>query len=258
MTARQSSVRSAAGALIPITVLVALWQVVEVLVNARFPVVPAPTAIMQALFAHWTVIALNMQTTLAESVAGFVIGTGLGALIAFMFVTWPSFEEAAFNVVVTVHSIPLIAIAPLLIIWFGTGSEPEVIIAALACFFPTAVNMTRGFRAADPGMHDLMRVLGASRFTSFRRVVLPASLPYAFAALKIAAPGAILGATVGEWLGTGGLGYLLFSSMVNFDVALLWATMLITTLCALAGYLVFSVADHFATPWHRSSRETSP
>jgi len=159
--------------------------------------------------------------------------------LATLFVAVPRAERSLYNLVITVHSIPLVAVAPLLLIWFGVGITAPTIVAGLACFFPMAVNATRGLRAASASALDLMRVLDASAWQSFVRVRLPASLPYLITALKLGAPAAVLGATVGEWLGTAGIGYLLFSSMVNFQIELLWATMVIATAVALAGYLVF-------------------
>ena len=117
-----------------------------------------------------------------------------------------------------------------------------------------AVNATRGLRAASASTLDLMRVLDASPWQSFLRVRLPASLPYLVTALKIGAPASVLGATVGEWLGTAGVGYLLFSAMVNFQVELLWATMVIATAVALAGYLLVSGIERRFVGWSPAVR----
>jgi NitT/TauT family transport system permease protein len=111
------------------------------------------------------------------------------------------------------------------------------------------VNATRGLRAADARALDLMRTLDADRSQVLLRVRLPASLPYVVTALKLGAPAAVLGATVGEWLGTAGIGYLLFSSMVNFQVPLLWATMATATAVALAGYLIVVILQRTFVGW---------
>jgi NitT/TauT family transport system permease protein len=233
---------------------VAAWQLIELAVNAPFPVVPPPGAILGEAVHRWPVIMLNLRQTFGEALAGFVLGNLLGLVIAVLMVSWPSFEGSVYNLIVTVHSIPLIAIAPLLVIWLGNGSGPEVVIAAMACFFPMAVNMNSGLRAAHPLALDLMRSLNASPLSIFRHVLLPTAMPYLLTALKMGAPAAVLGATVGEWLGTGGLGYLLFSSMVNFNVPLLWATMLVSTLLALAGFALFAVIESVTLRWHAASR----
>jgi len=164
-------------------------------------------------------------------------------------VTWPRAEGALYNLVVTIHSIPLVAVAPILLIWFGVGLTAPTLVAALACFFPMVVNATRGLRAASTSALDLMRVLDADSRKVVLRVRLPASLPYVIAALKLGAPAAVLGATVGEWLGTAGMGYLLFSSMVNFQVALLWATMVTAAAVAIAGYLIVALLQRTFAGW---------
>lgn len=226
-----------------------LWEVIERIVGARFPVVPAPSAIgtagVRAAYPIW----LNLQLTLVEAAIGLVAGSVLGLLLAASFVAWPRTENALYNLVVTIHSIPLVAVAPILLIWFGVGITAPTIVAALACFFPMVVSATRGLRAASQSSLDLMRVLDAHPTQAFLRVRLPASLPYIVAALKIGAPASVLGATVGEWLGTAGIGYLLFSSMANFQVPLLWATMLIASAVAATGYLGFAALEAVTVDW---------
>jgi NitT/TauT family transport system permease protein len=236
MTRRRAWLETA----LSVVALVAVWEVVTRLIGARFPVVPPPSTILaagaQASYPIW----LNLRLTLIEAAIGLTAGSLFGLLLAATFVAWPRTEATLYNLVVTVHSIPLVAVAPILLIWFGVGIAAPALVAALACFFPMVVNATRGFRAASPSSLDLMRVLGASATQSLLRVRLPASVPFIIAALKIGAPASVLGATVGEWLGTAGIGYLLFSSMANFQVPLLWATMLVAASVAAVGYLAFA------------------
>lgn len=233
--------------------LVLVWEGVERLVAARFPVVPAPTDIAAALVRTAYPIWLNLQLTLVESAIGLVAGSLLGLALAAAFVAWPRAEGALYNLVVTIHSIPLVAVAPILLIWFGVGITAPTVVAALACFFPMVVNATRGLRAASASSLDLMRVLDADPAQAFLRVRLPASLPYVITALKLGAPAAVLGATVGEWLGTAGIGYLLFSSMANFQIPLLWGTMFVAAAVALVGYLAFAGLQRLTVSWHDRS-----
>ncbi len=230
--------------------LVVAWELLERVIGARFPIVPAPTAIATAGLRTAYPIWLNLRLTLIESTIGLLAGSVLGLLLAASFVAWPRAEGALYNLVVTIHSIPLVAVAPILLIWFGVGLTAPTIVAALACFFPMVVNATRGLRAASQSSLDLMRVLDADSAQTFMRVRLPASLPYVIAALKLGAPAAVLGATVGEWLGTAGIGYLLFSAMANFQVELLWATMFFAAAVALIGYLAFAAVERLAVSWH--------
>ncbi|MDQ6859377.1 MAG: ABC transporter permease [Chloroflexota bacterium] len=238
--------------LLSLVIVIALWELVARLIGARFPVVPPPSSIGAAGVQASYVIWLNLRLTLIEAAMGLAAGTVFGLLLAAVFAAWPRTEATLYNLVVTIHSIPLVAIAPVLLIWFGVGITAPALVAALACFFPMVVSATRGFRAASPSSLDLMRVLGASATQSFLRVRLPSSMPFIIAALKIAAPASVLGATVGEWLGTAGIGYLLFSSMANFQVPLLWATMLIAAGVAAIGYLIFAGIEEFALDWRGS------
>ena len=235
--------------------VVLVWEVIARLVNARFPVVPAPSAIGAAGAQAGQPIWLNLRLTLIEASIGLVAGSAAGLLLAVAFVAWPRMEATLYNLVVTIHSVPLVAVAPILLIWFGVGITAPAVVAALACFFPMVVSATRGFRAASPSALDLMRVLDASRTQSLLRVRLPASLPFIITALKIGAPASVLGATVGEWLGTAGIGYLLFSSMANFQVPLLWATMLVAATVAAVGYLAFAGIEQVAVGWRGHGRE---
>lgn len=241
--------RTGLEAALALVALMLAWEIAVRLVGARFPVVPAPSAIGAAGAQAVQPIWLNLRLTLIEASIGLAAGSALGLLLAATFVAWPRLEASLYNLVVTIHSIPLVAVAPILLIWFGVGITAPAVVAALACFFPMVVNATRGFRAASQASLDLMRVLNAGTTQSFVRVRLPASLPFVITALKIGAPASVLGATVGEWLGTAGIGYLLFSSMANFQVPLLWATMLVAAAVAAIGYLFFAAVERAAVGW---------
>jgi NitT/TauT family transport system permease protein len=230
------------------------WEIAERLVAAAHPAVPAPSAIVAAFAASGLVLWLNLQPTLFEAGLGFAFGSLAGVALATLLFAWSSAEAALFKIVVTIHSIPLLAVAPLLVIWFGVGSTPVVILAALACFFPTTVNVHQGLQAVDGTNLELMRVLHARPSAVLLHLRLPAALPYLLSALKIGAPSAVLGATIGEWLGSRGLGYLMFSSMVNFEPALLWATMLLSCILSLAGFGLFAVLERRFAGWHESVR----
>jgi NitT/TauT family transport system permease protein len=143
----------------------------------------------------------------------------------------------------------------LLVICLGNGYAPKIAIAAIATFFPVLVNASRGLKACDPQTLDMMHVLDASWTQTFLRVRFPMSLPYLFAGFKISAPAAVLGATVGEWIGSRtGMGALILSSMFNFDVLMLWATMLLSALIALSGFLFFAALERLTVGrWSESA-----
>ena len=152
--------------------------------------------------------------TAIEAISGFALGNVSAIIIATVFVHKKSLEDAFFPLVVLINTIPVVAKAPILVLLFGNGMEPKIAIAALICFFPTLVNMVRGLESVNPQAMELMRVLSASKTEIFFKLRLQNSLPYLFSALKIAASTAVIGAIVGEWIGSmKGIGALIIQSM---------------------------------------------
>ena len=235
-------VRGRAAALLMAMLL--LWEAGARLIPQRATIVPAPTQILAVLFAKSPTFITAIQPTILEAIAGFLIGCSVAFVLAVVFVRWQAAEQALYNLAVTLNSLPYLAIIPLLVIWLGNGFAPKIAIAALATFFPVLVNATRGLKATDPQSLDMMHVLNASWTQTFIKLRLPMSLPYLFAAFKISAPAAVLGATVGEWIGSKtGIGYLILTAMFSFDVLMLWATMLVSALVALSGFAFFAALE---------------
>lgn len=151
------------------------------------------------------------------------------------------------------HTIPVMAYAPILVLLLGNGMEAKVAIAALICFFPTLVNMTRGLRAVSPQQMELMRILSASPSEIFFNLRLKSSLPYLFSALKIAAATSVIGAIVGEWIGaTTGIGALIIQATYNFDLPLLYATIVVASLFSAFFFGVISWLERVFITWNVS------
>src|SRR5258708_1086503 len=148
------------------------------------------------------ILTANLLPTAIEAVSGFLLGNLTAILIATVFVHKKTMEEAFFPIVVIVNTIPVVAKAPILVLLLGNGMEPKIAIAALICFFPTLVNMVRGLESVNPQAMELMRVLSASKTEVFFKLRLYNSLPYLFSALKISASTSVIGAIVGEWIGS--------------------------------------------------------
>lgn len=220
------------------------WEIAVRVIPQRVMIVPAPSQILVAVVRNYAVFVDAIPPTIIEAVSGFAIGCSLALGLAILFLHSAAAEESLFNLAVTLHSVPYLAIVPLLVIWLGNGFAPKIAIAALATFFPVLVNASRGLKASDPQALDMLHVLDASWTQTFIKLRLPMSLPYLFAAFKISAPAAVLGATVGEWIGSrSGIGSVILSSMFNYDVLMLWATMLVSALIALSGFLLFAVLE---------------
>ena len=231
--------------------MLVLWQFAVVVFHVRPFIAPAPTAVMGVLYSKFGLLIGNLAPTATEAVAGFVIGNAAAIVIATAFVYQRTAEEAFFPIAVMVHTIPVVAYAPILVLLLGNGLSAKVAIAALICFFPTLVNMTRGLRAVSQQQMELMRILSASPSEIFFKLRLKCSLPYLFAALKIAAATSVIGAIVGEWIGaTTGIGALIIQATYNFDLPLLYATIVVGSAFSAAFFGVISWLESHFLKWN--------
>ena len=207
-----------------------LWWLAVVLFRIPEYIIPSPVHVARTLLGDFGTIARNLVPTAVESVLGFLLGNLLSIAVATLFVHQRTIEEALFPLAIIVRSIPIVALAPILVLLFGNDMAPKVIIAALVCFFPTLVNMVRGLSSVNPQALELMKILSATKGEVFWKLRIYNSLPYLFAALKIAASASVIGAIVGEWIGsTEGIGALIIHATYNFDTGLLYAS--ITAAC---------------------------
>ena len=213
-------------------------------------VAPSPAAVVETLVINLPKLLENLLPTAIEAVSGFAIGNLAAIVLATMFVHQKSLQEAFFPIVVLVNTIPVVAKAPILVLLLGNGMEPKIAIAALICFFPTLVNMVRGLESVNPQAMELMRVLSASKTEVFFKLRLQNSLPYLFSALKIAASTAVIGAIVGEWIGSvAGIGALIIQAMYAFDSAMLYATVVVGSTFSVCFFLVISAVERLIVRW---------
>lgn len=211
---------------------------------------PGPLQVLAAFRDNAGQLWLNVWPTLFEALLGFAAGNLVAIALAVWFVHSAPAERAFYPVAVFMHTIPIIAVAPILVLLFGNGYAPKIIIAALICFFPTLVNMVRGLKAVSPAMLDLMRVLSASRAEVFWKLRLQSSLPFLFAALKIASTTCVIGAIVAEWIGSNfGLGALIIEATFNYRAPLLYATVFTAALLAVLLFALVSAAETRLIRW---------
>ncbi len=203
------------------------------------------------LYTRFDMLMTNLLPTAIESVSGFMLGNLAAISLAAAFVYRKTMEEALFPIAVMVNTIPVVAKAPILVLLLGNGMEPKIAIAAIICFFPTLVNMTRGLRDVRSEQLELMRVLSATPREVFLRIRVPNALPYLFSALKIAASTAVIGAIVGEWIGsTKGIGALIIQSTYNFDSPLLYATIVVGSTFSALFFGVISLIERRVLRWN--------
>ncbi len=231
------------------TLLFVWWALIAVFDVKPF-IAPSPQVVAATLVDKADILLANLWPTAIEAVAGFLLGNFAAIAIATLFVHRKGIEMAFFPIVVLVNSIPVVAKAPILMLLMGTGMAPKIAIAAVICFFPTLVNMVRGLEAASPQAMELMHVLSARKWEIFVRLRLPTSIPYLFAALKIAASTAVVGAIVGEWIGSQvGIGALIIQATYNFDSALLYATVFCGSAFSVLFFLTIRLLERLCVRW---------
>jgi NitT/TauT family transport system permease protein len=201
--------------------LLVAWQAIVVIGDIPEYLLPSPTAIAATVDRS---LAVQFAVTFIEALVGFLIASALAFAIATLFVRFHTLEDGFFPIAIAVKTTPIVAIAPLLVIWLGTGWWSKIVAAMLICFFPVLVNTVKGLKAADLEYRELFETLGADGGQEFRKLRVPFCLPYLFSALKISSSLAVVGAIVGEFVGaTQGLGYLIIISSAHLETATLFS-----------------------------------
>src|SRR6266508_382380 len=220
---------------------------------------PRPSEVFTTMRDQWPLLARSSGVTLLETVLGFVLAVGLGLVTAVLIVYSRTFDRAVFPLVLFAQVVPKLAIAPLLLVWFGTELKPKVILAVLIAFFPVVISGVAGLRSTDPELLDLSATMGASRWQTFRKIRFPNSLPHLMAGVKVAVTLAVVGAVVGEFIGASqGLGYVLLVAHGQLDSPLLYADLILMSVIGIALFVVVDVAEALLIPWHASRRSALP
>tara|TARA_R110000751_G_scaffold259709_2_gene358932 strand:- start:707 stop:1465 length:759 start_codon:yes stop_codon:yes gene_type:complete len=232
------------------TLILAAWQFLVPLAGIPAYIVPTPTTIASVFANQWPLLISNLWPTLFESIAGFLIGNSVAVLLAIIFAYSRVMQAAYFPVILFFNTIPILALAPIIILIFGLGMLPKIIIAAVICFFPTLVNMIRGLNSATRNEQELLRILSATPWEIFWQLRFPRSLPMLFSSLRIASTTCVIGAIVGEWIGSDkGLGALIIQATFNYRAGQLYAAIVLSSsmailLFAIVAYIEKKVIDY--------------
>ena len=233
--------------------LLATWQAVVTFEHIPEYLLPSPTAIIETVDRS---LAVSFAVTFIEALTGFLIASGLAFVIAVIFVRFHTLEEGLFPIAIAAKTTPIVAIAPLLVIWLGTGWWSKIVAAILICFFPVLVNTVKGLKAADLEYRELFETLEASRAQEFRKLRIPFCLPYLFSALKISSSLAVVGAIVGEFVGaTQGLGYLIVISSAHLETATLFSAVFAAALGGIAMFYVIGWTERKLIFWSNGEAE---
>jgi len=251
--------RGWAGLILPPLVFsllfLAAWQAYCVFFDISDAALPTPVDVAEALWDNRELLFDNMWVTLQEILLGLlcavVVGVTLGALIR----SSRTIERAIYPWLVISQLVPIPAIAPVFVIWFGFDVRPKVLVVALVSFFPIVVNTVDGLRAVEPELINLMRTLGASRRRIFLSAQLPAAMPFIFSGLRIAAAFSVIGAVFGEWVGASeGLGYLILTLNNQTATAEVFAVVVVLALIGIALFALITLIERITIPWYHRPR----
>jgi len=237
--------------LVLVVTLLALWQLATMVWQIESWLLPSPLAIARAAFDAQSLLGRHIWQTVQETLIGFtvalIVGLALGLLIDYS----PLMRDALYPLLVISQTVPTVAIAPLLVIWFGYGIWPKIIVVGLICFFPIVVNTADGLRSADPELIALLRTMGASRADTFFQVRLPGAMPTIFTGVKIAITYSVVGAILGEWVGASqGLGIFMLRATNSFRTDWVFVSIAITALLSIVLFGLTALIERLALPWY--------
>ncbi|BBY87287.1 ABC transporter permease [Mycolicibacterium tokaiense] len=235
--------------------LVVVWDLAVRIFDIAPYVLPSPARTFEALRDDWSSLGPGAVITSQEFILGFLIGATAGFFFALVMSWSPLVQRGLYPILITSQAVPIIAVAPALVIWMGFGLAPKLTIVALIVFFPVVVNVLDGLASVDKDLIALVKAMGGTRWRIFRSVTLPATLTPLFSALKMTATFAVTGAVLGEWTAstTGGLGVSLLEAQSRLDVASVFAAIILLVILGLLAFGTVAVAEVLLTPWRRSS-----
>jgi NitT/TauT family transport system permease protein len=244
-------------AVVVFLVVIALWQGLTTAFHVQTFLLPKPSDIARSGWENKSALWDAGVYTLKEAVGGFLLGSGLGVLVALVLARFRLVGAALMPFAIAANAVPIIAFAPITNNWFGLLNPfSKMAIAAVLCFFPTMVNTLRGLTSVHPSSIELMHSYGVGQTAVFRHVRIPNSLPFMFTGLKIAAVLSMIGAIVGEYFGgpTNALGVSILNDTQVFDFPRAWAGIVLASAFGIALYGLVALAEHYATRWHPSAR----
>lgn len=226
------------------------WHGFVVLQDIKPYLMPLPQAALESLILNRSMIFGHLLFTLGEGVCGLAISTVLAIGTAGVFVVSPATAQATFPFAISMRSVPVVAIAPIITLIVGRGFWTGVTVVVIASFFPILVTSLRGFLGVRPAHVELMHLYGASRWQVLYLLRFPFGFPYIFSGLRTAAPIAVLGAMLSEWLtGTHGLGYLILDTASLRELELLWATIIVSMMLGLLVFWATATAERYFLRW---------
>lgn len=253
MRERLQSITNKIWSLSAIVLLIVIWQLVCSLGLVESFMLPSPVAVVKAFVKEFPELMLHLRVTLTEAVVGLACGVTLGFIIAVLMDAWDILYKAFYPIIILTQTVPTVAIAPLLVLWFGYEMLPKVILVVLTTFFPIAVGLINGFKAVDADEVKLLRAMGANKLQIFTHIKLPGALGQFFAGLKISASYAVVGAVISEWLGGfEGLGVYMTRVKKAFAFDKMFAVIFLISIISLLLMKLVEILQKKSMPWTRN------
>jgi NitT/TauT family transport system permease protein len=256
---KRSKVVSKFFGILPIIVsfilFITAWFLAIKIFNIPQYFLPSPKALLIELL-DYKLFLRHGGVTLLEAVVGFIVGGGIGFLIAVVLDYSRLLEKSLMPYIIGATNIPIVAFAPVVVIYFGFGVESKMVVAAFISFFPVCINTLKGLKSSDIVLRDLFFSFSSSRFDLFLKLRLPNALPYIFTALKQIATGSVLAAVVAEFIqASQGLGWLILTSAYVMNMPKLWATVVVCSVIAVLFFTIVAFVERRVIPWHSSVRD---
>jgi putative hydroxymethylpyrimidine transport system permease protein len=237
-----------------LAIAIGAWELLAKLGHIENYLLPAPSEVASALWRDRDLLSSDTWVTAREVLLGFALAVGVGVAIAIVLHLSPVLRRAVYPLVVASQAVPVVVIAPILVIWFGFGITPKLVVIALICFFPVVVNTLDGLEGVDREQIKMMRTLGASRLDLLRRLELPSALPFLFSGAKVAVAVAVIGAVFGELVGSdAGLGHAIQVGTAELETARVFAAVLILSVMAIALFGLVAMLERRTVPWAHTS-----
>ena len=234
--------------------LLVIWEISCRIANVPKWLLPVPTDIVIELYQHWNLLLRHSFVTLYEILIGFSFSIVTGTLIGGFIVYSKTLEKTLYPIIISSQTIPIIAIAPILLVWFGYGLLPKILVVGLIAFFPIAVNTIDGLKSIDKDIVKMMKTLGANKSQIFIKIQIPNSLPYIFTGLRIGMAASVIGAVISEWVGSSeGLGYLMIRSKPQFLTERVFAAIFLLSIIGFLLFLFLNYCEKKIVYWKTSS-----
>lgn len=242
-----------------LALVILLWEISTDVLDVSKLVLPAPTDIVQAISTRLPVLLSAALTTAGEAVTGFAIATLIAVPLAMLITFSPILRGAVYPILLASESVPKIALAPIVLLWFGYGTSSRTVIVVLVAFFPIVINTALGLRSTPPELLELSRTLRSSGWQTFWKVRFPFAMPYFFGGLKLAIALSVVGAVISEFVGANsGLGYLVLAASAQINTPFAFASLTLLALLGMSLFGLVTLAERILTPWAPRSADRSP